>query len=140
MRYLDTDHTSILRGPTCERRTQLVARIQRASEMPRIPVVVTEEVMRGWLSAIAKERFVERQVFAYRELGSIFGFFANFVIVPFDENAATEFHQLQAAKVRIGTMDLKIAATALSNGATLLTANRRDFEQVPSLRIENWLD
>jgi tRNA(fMet)-specific endonuclease VapC len=37
-------------------------------------------------------------------------------------------------------MDLKIAATALVNDALLLSANRRDFERVPGLRVENWLD
>ncbi|MCX7429028.1 MAG: hypothetical protein NTW96_25805 [Planctomycetia bacterium] len=28
---------------------------------------------------------------------------------------------------------------ALANGALLLSANLRDFEQVPNLRVENWL-
>jgi tRNA(fMet)-specific endonuclease VapC len=37
-------------------------------------------------------------------------------------------------------MDLKIAAIALVNDALLLTANLRDFERVPRLRIENWLN
>ena len=37
-------------------------------------------------------------------------------------------------------MDLKIAATALVQNALLLSANRRDFERVPGLRVENWLD
>jgi tRNA(fMet)-specific endonuclease VapC len=35
---------------------------------------------------------------------------------------------------------LKIAATALVHDALLLSANLRDFERVPGLRIENWLD
>jgi len=36
--------------------------------------------------------------------------------------------------------DLKIAASALVNSALLLFANRTDFERVPGLRVENWLD
>ena len=36
-------------------------------------------------------------------------------------------------------MDLKIASIALANGVLLLSANLRDFEQVPNLRVENWL-
>ena len=36
-------------------------------------------------------------------------------------------------------MDLKIAATALVHGALLLSANLRDFRQVPGLMVEDWL-
>ncbi|NUQ61540.1 MAG: hypothetical protein HUU20_03565 [Pirellulales bacterium] len=41
--------------------------------------------------------------------------------------------------LQIGTLDLKIASIALEHGATLLSANTRDFDQVPGLRVENWL-
>jgi tRNA(fMet)-specific endonuclease VapC len=36
-------------------------------------------------------------------------------------------------------MDKKIAAIARVNNAILLTANRREFEQIPGLHFENWL-
>jgi predicted nucleic acid-binding protein len=39
----------------------------------------------------------------------------------------------------IGTLDLKIASIALEHAAMLLSANARDFEQVPGLRVEDWL-
>jgi tRNA(fMet)-specific endonuclease VapC len=42
--------------------------------------------------------------------------------------------------VRIGTSDLKTAAITLANNGLLITANKRDFEQVPELRFENWMD
>ena len=70
----------------------------------------------------------------------MFRFFAGFEIVPFDDAAVERFEHLIASKIRIGTMDLKIAAIALAQNALLLTANRRDFEQVPGLRFENWMD
>jgi tRNA(fMet)-specific endonuclease VapC len=44
------------------------------------------------------------------------------------------------AMVRIATLDLKIAAISVASNALLLTANRRDFEKVPGLRFENWLE
>ena len=40
----------------------------------------------------------------------------------------------------IGSRDLEIAATALANDVLLLSANRTDFESVPDLQVENWLD
>jgi predicted nucleic acid-binding protein len=36
-------------------------------------------------------------------------------------------------------MDLKIASIALVRDATLLSANLRDFEQVPGLHVEDWI-
>ena len=58
---------------------------------------------------------------------------------PFDFAAADEFERLRKQRVRIGTQDLKIAATAIVNDALLLTANLRDFRQVAGLRAEDWL-
>lgn len=141
MILLDTDHVSVLKMPPSDRRNRLVGRMaSRPDETFSIPVVVTEETMRGWLSALAKEKTAKRQVFAYRELGDMFRFFSKYVIAPFDAPAAERFDALKAAKVRIGTRDLKIAAIALVQNALLLTANKRDFEQVPGLRFENWMD
>lgn len=37
-------------------------------------------------------------------------------------------------------MDLRIASIVLANGATLLSRNLRDFDRVPGLRVENWLE
>jgi tRNA(fMet)-specific endonuclease VapC len=37
-------------------------------------------------------------------------------------------------------MDLKAACMVIANNALFLTANRRDFEKVPGLRFENWLE
>ncbi len=140
MILLDTDHVSVLKMPASARRDRLVEQIALHAETISIPVIATEETMRGWLASIAKERATRRQVFAYRELANMFRFFAEFEVVPFDDAAVERFEQLTARKIRIGTMDLKIAAIALAHDALLLTANRRDFEQVPGLRFENWLD
>ncbi len=139
MILLDTDHVTVLRMPPSDRRTRLVARLALVTGEPiGIPVVVAEETMRGWLAAVAKERQAKRQVAAYRELGDLFRFFAAFPIVPFDAAAADRFDQF--ARIRISTSDRKIAAIALVNSALLLTANRRDYEQIPGLRFENWMD
>jgi tRNA(fMet)-specific endonuclease VapC len=59
-------------------------------------------------------------------------------ILSYDVRAHAIFQSLQAQKIRIGTQDLKIAAIALANDAVLLTRNRRDFEKVPNLLIEDW--
>ena len=140
MILFDINHVTILRMLETDRRNRLVARMAMSPESISIPLIVAEENMRGWLASIAKERDPCRQIDAYRELGNMFQFYARFSIVPFDESAVDQFVELRRLKIRIGTMDLKIAAIALANDALLLTANRRDFEKVPGLRFENWID
>ena len=38
----------------------------------------------------------------------------------------------------LGNMDLKIAAIALTNNATLVTRNKSDFGQIVELSIDDW--
>ena len=142
MILLDTDHTTFLKYPDSDRGRRLIDRMKAASETEVIGVaiVTVEERMRGWLAVIAKEKSALRQVVGYRELTLLFEFYQEFEIVLFDEAAARQFDDLRRQKLRIGTRDLKIAATALVSHALLLSANRTDFERVPGLRVENWLD
>lgn len=108
MILLDTDHVTLLKYPANELATRL----------------------RGRLDAVARERAARRQVPAYRELANLFEFYAEFTVAPFDDRAADQFDELRAGKIRLGTMDLKIAATALAQQGLLLSANRTDFVQV----------
>lgn len=142
MILLDTDHVTLLKYRASERGARLTQRLTAlpADEVVGVTIVTVEEQMRGWLAAVAKERTAKRQVTAYHELTNLFNFFGAFFMAPFDESAAARFEDLRSAKIRLGTMDLKIAAVALVDHALLLSANRRDFEQVPGLRVENWLE
>ncbi len=142
MILIDTDHATYLKYPESERGSRFIARLEAVppEEVVAVTIVTVEERMRGWLATIAKERTALRQVVGYRELIKLFEFYQAFEIIPFDEAAAQKFEELRAQRLRLGTMDLKIAATALVNNALLLSANRRDFERVPGLRVENWLD
>jgi tRNA(fMet)-specific endonuclease VapC len=142
MILIDTDHTTFLKYPDSERGRRLIDGLNAVppSEVIGVAIVTVEERMRGWLAVIAKEKTVLRQVVGYRELALLFEFYAAFEIVPFDEAAARRFEDLRRRKLRVGSRDLKIAATALVNNALLLSANLSDFERVPGLRVENWLD
>ncbi len=63
-------------------------------------------------------------------------------IAPFDDRAATPYGRIRSALEdhgnTIGSMDLLIAAHAVSLGVRLVTVNDREFRRVPGLHVENW--
>lgn len=59
-------------------------------------------------------------------------------LLDFSEQAVDRFEELKGQRLRISTMDLKIAAIVLTEGATLLSRNLRDFGKVPGLQVEDW--
>lgn len=77
---------------------------------------------------------------AYQEFQGLFTSFQAFVIAPFDAAALTEYRTLRTGRGHLGMRDTKIGAITVSRSALLLTANRKDFEQMPGLRFENWMD
>ena len=94
--------------------------------------------MRGWLERAARADNRERLLFAYSRLLIHIETFSGIPLLPFEEKAADEFARLQKAKLGVGTMDLKIAAIALANAATVLTRNTSHFGKVPGLSVEDW--
>ncbi len=58
---------------------------------------------------------------------------------PADQEYATLRSRLEEKGKVVGSNDLLIAAHALSLGATLVTANEREFAMVKTLSCENWL-
>jgi tRNA(fMet)-specific endonuclease VapC len=135
---LDTDHLTVLRYPESPLHAVLVQRMRDSVEDDFSTTIITaEEQMRGWMSLIARQREVSKQVFTYERLAGLFGFFGDWNILPFDLAAAARFDDLRRQKVRIGTPDLKIAAIVLGREALLLSANIQDFGRIPGLRVEN---
>jgi tRNA(fMet)-specific endonuclease VapC len=114
-------------------------RLDNSQDEVALPIVCIEGFLRGWLAAIRRNNDPHRQIRPYRRLKNAFTRLREWPIVDWNEPAANGFKRLRAARVRIGTQDLKIACIALANDALLLSANLRDFEPVTGLRVENWL-
>ena len=141
MIILDTDHFTALKYDEGERGKGLRARMAASrDQIFAISVITVEEQLRGWLAEIAARLDTSRQVGAYKRLADLVRFFSAWKILDFDETAAERFAVLRKSRLRAGTMDLKIAAIALSRKGLLLTANTKDFALVPELRMENWLE
>jgi tRNA(fMet)-specific endonuclease VapC len=75
---------------------------------------------------------------------ALLNFAAPFEIVPFTDGDAEAFGVVRAALERerrvIGPYDMLIASQALTRDLTLVTNNMREFERIPGLRLENWVD
>jgi tRNA(fMet)-specific endonuclease VapC len=63
-------------------------------------------------------------------------------IVPFDAAAAKLFDGLRTAPGlgNVGRADLLIASIALAQRATVVTRNLRDFQAIPRLSVQNWME
>jgi tRNA(fMet)-specific endonuclease VapC len=140
MNVLDTDPLSILQYPDSPRYEVLMGAMSRSTPREFATTAISvEEEFRGWLAAIGRARKVHSQILYYTRLVGLVRFFSKWQILPFNEPAADRFERLRKERIRISTPDLKIASIALEAGALLLSANLRDFDQVPGLRVENWL-
>jgi tRNA(fMet)-specific endonuclease VapC len=137
---LDTDHWTILQLKSGKEFETLVGKItSRSPEEFFVSIVTFHEVMTGWLAYLAKAKGLDGVVRGYHRLDYLFGRYEPGRVLAFDEKASEIFGELRASKIRIGTMDLRIASIALANQLTVITRNRVDFERVPGLPIEDWL-
>ncbi len=103
-----------------------------------VTIVSFEEQIRGWTAYLSKLRSFDGQPSAYNKLNRLLDFFCDVKVLPFDESALQHLQRLWLNRIRVGTMDLKIASIALANDATVLTRNSKDFGKIPGLRIEDW--
>jgi tRNA(fMet)-specific endonuclease VapC len=135
LRVFDTDHLSLFqRGyPNLLPRLQAVPAPQIA-----ISVVSVEEMLQGRLAQVRRAATGEDRIRAYAWLDKTLTFFRDFRVLPFDAQAERRYANLAARRLRIGAQDLKIAAVALNYGAVLVTRNRRDFERIAELVLEDW--
>lgn len=105
----------------------------RAAEPSRIaiPSVVAYELEYGTL-----------RIASARRRKAVAGMLAHLEEVPFDRDAAREAARvrfdLEKRGIAIGPLDVLIAGTALSRGATLATSNVREFARIHGLRVEDW--
>ena len=139
MIILDTDCISLLQRDKILSGSRLQQNLNRFPIEEIYTTIITfEEQMRGWLSFVAKSKTLEEQIYAYSKLQPFLDNFRESLVLDFDEKAADVFQQLKSQKIRVGTMDLKIAAIAVSNNAILVSRNLSDYEQIPNLTVHDW--
>ena len=79
-----------------------------------------------------------------KNLKIIENFLSRLQILDYGVDAAIQYGNIKAHLKKIGTSigenDLHIAAHARSKGLILVTNNTKEFERVPALQIENWVN
>jgi tRNA(fMet)-specific endonuclease VapC len=103
-----------------------------------LSVISFHEQVLGCHTYINRARTAADVVRGYRMFARLLSDYAMASVLPFDAAASAVYDRLQAQRVRVSTMDLRIAAIALAHGLILVTRNVRDFQQVPGLMIEDW--
>ena len=78
-----------------------------------------------------------------QNLQAVEHFSARLEVLSFSPKAAVHYGQLRAELERAGTPigphDMLIAAHARSEGLVVVTNNRREFDRIAGLRVENWV-
>jgi tRNA(fMet)-specific endonuclease VapC len=137
MYLLDTDHLSLIQRGGIQGQGILLRLTE--TTIPFATTVITyEEQTRGWLDRLSRAKTVNEQVSAYQRLQQHTVHYRDINIFTFDIVAAQEYEHLRKAYPRLGKMDLRIAAIALTQGATVLTRNYKDFGQITTLKTEDW--
>lgn len=76
-------------------------------------------------------------------LSVVESFAARLTVLEFDSKAAAHYGNIRATLERngtpIGPYDQMIAGHARSQGLVLVTNNRKEFDRVEGLRVENWI-
>ncbi len=132
---LDTDRVTLLqRG-----HPQVVERFSATPEESIAASIVTyEEQLRGRLAVIRQTDNLARLATAYFRLREMQDFFCAIRLLDFDAKAAAICETLRQQHGALSTMDLRIAATTLSAGGTLVTRNTHDFAPITELSLEDW--
>ena len=136
---LDTNHfTEIIRES--EAGGRLTNRLIATKADVFVSVITAQESFEGWLAVINRHKPGPEQVKGYGQFRRSIDTLNKFALLDFDLDAAEGFTSLRKILPRIGTMDLKIASICLAHDCLLLSRNLVDFDKVPGLRVENWLD
>jgi len=134
---LDTDPLGLLqrqRGPDYERLATKIASLDQTDVY--VTIVSFHEQINGWTKYVKGSHDSAKIVTGYLRLERIIQDFAAAQVLPFSIAASEVFDDLKSKKVRVSTMDLRIASIA--QRMTVVTRNTVDFGRIPNLLIEDW--
>lgn len=140
MLIIDSNHLRVLRIPG-SKSNRLKTKLIADGRDVVTTIINVHEGIKGYFHEINEAKNGSAKIAPYANLQSLLEYYANWIVLPFDEVAAKRFDDLKRIPIlrRIGAWDLQIAAIALCHGATVLTQNIKDFKDIPELKVEDWL-
>lgn len=132
---LDTDTLSLYQRDHASVLWQVTA---HAADRITVSAVTIEEQIGGWSGLARAARTPGQHVFASEFLADLVPTWGRFDLTPMTTGSLAGFDRLVRLKLNVKRNDLRIAATALELGATVVTRNVRDFGRVPGLVTEDW--
>ena len=132
---LDTDHLSLYRYGHDE----VTARVEAIpADQLAVTIITIEEQLRAWYTQVRRARDAASLARAYQGLFEVAEISKIVRVLPFTPQAVDRYLELRTLLPRVGKLDLSIAAIVLAFEGILVTRNRRDFEQVPNLQLNDW--
>lgn len=139
MHIFDSDHLSFLQKRRGREFESIAKHLEnQPPSVFFVTIISFHEQFNGWLKFIARTNEEAELVRGYAELQHVVLTFAKSQVLAFNKAAAEVYGELRRSRIRVGAMDLRIAAITIANQMTLLTRNTVDFERVPNLTIEDW--
>ncbi|NEP61593.1 MAG: type II toxin-antitoxin system VapC family toxin [Symploca sp. SIO2G7] len=137
---LDTDHTSLFLAGN----PLVIDRVAEHADNIAITVITVQELFNGWNGKLNDPRQANNLNYLYTKLWETTEFFKIMTILNFDSDAENRYNELRQknrnlVKKRL-EKNLRIASIAIMKNAIVVTRNYKDFSQVPSLLMENWVD
>lgn len=133
---LDTDHITLLQ----HNHLNVLAHLARVpSDNLAVTIISAVEQMQGRLAQINRAKTAPEVINVIARFQAALNFYQTVPVLSYNESAAIIFARLRKInKNRPGTQDLRIASIALAQAAILVTRNRKDFEIISDLIIEDW--
>lgn len=135
----DTDHIGILQAQSSPELDRILARM--AAHSPDdffVSIISFHEQVSGWTAYLNRARTSDGVTRAYAMFERILEDLTTLQVLPFDDAASEVFESFRGQRIRVGTMDLRIAAIAIAKGMTVLSRNLSDFQRIPGLVLEDW--
>jgi tRNA(fMet)-specific endonuclease VapC len=135
---LDTDHISLLLGNYPPVRD----RVLKSKSECSITVISVQEIFNGWVGQLNRVENEAYKIEIYQRLHLTTQFIQQMPVLNYEQTASIQYQQIIKANPVLAKRrlekDMRIAAIALANRVTIVTRNKRDFELVPELVIEDW--